>query len=67
MGASRAQIERVRTLGYAGWLDEQFALPASGTRWDFLVAAGFNGIGYKISQAGFDAAAWAKLLSAPDT
>ena len=67
MGASRAQIERVRTLGYAGWLDEQFALPASGTRWDFLVAAGFNDISYKISQAGFDAAAWAKLLSAPDT
>ena len=67
MGASRVQIERVRTLGYAGWLDEQFALPASGMRWDFLVAAGLNDISYKNSQTGFDAAAWAKLLSAPDT
>ena len=67
MGANRVQIERVRTLGYAGWLDEQFALPASGMRWDFLVAAGLNDISYKNSQTGFDAAAWAKLLSAPDT
>ena len=67
MGANRVQIERVRTLGYAGWLDEQFTLPASGTRWDFLVAAGLNDISYKNSQAGFDAAAWAKLLSAPNT
>ena len=67
MGASRAQIERVRSLGYAGWLDEQFALPASATRWDSLVAAGLNDISYKNSQAGFDATAWAKLLSAPDT
>ena len=67
MGANRVQIERVRTLGYAGWLDEQFALPSSGMRWDFLVAAGLNDISYKNSQAGFDAAAWAKLLSAPDT
>ncbi len=67
MGANRAQIERVRTLGYAGWLDAQFALPASATRWDFLVAAGLNDISYKNSQAGFDAAAWAKLLNAPDT
>ena len=67
MGANRLQIERVRTLGYAGWLDEQFALPASATRWGFLAAAGLNDIAYKNSQAGFDAAAWAKLLSAPDT
>ena len=67
MGANRLQIERVRTLGYAGWLDEQFALPASAARWSFLVAAGLNDIAYKNSQAGFDAAAWSKLLSAPDT
>jgi uncharacterized protein (DUF1800 family) len=67
MGANRAQIERVQALGYAGWLDEQFALPASPSRWDFLVAAGLDNISYKNSEAGFDAAAWAKLLSAPDT
>jgi uncharacterized protein (DUF1800 family) len=67
MGASRAQIERVQTLGYAGWLDEQFALPASGTRWDWLINAGYGDISHKNDQGGFDAAAWSKLLGAPDT
>ena len=67
MGASRAQIARVRELGFAGWLDEQFALPPSPSRWDWLIAAGYGDIGYRNSEAGFDAAAWAKLLGAPDT
>ena len=67
LGANRAQIARVQALGYTGWLDEQFALPASGTRWDLLVAAGLSDISNKNSEAGFDAVAWSKLLSAPDT
>ena len=67
LGAGRAQIARVVALGYAGWLDEQFALPASGTRWDWLVAQGYADISHKNDQAGFDATAWRKLLSAPDT
>ena len=28
MGATREHIAKVQRLGYAGWLDEQFALPA---------------------------------------
>jgi uncharacterized protein (DUF1800 family) len=67
MGASRAQMASVQALGYAGWLDAQFAFPASTTRWDWLVAAGYADISHKNDQAGFDAAAWAKLLGAPDT
>jgi len=67
MGATRAQIARVQALGYAGWLDEQFALPTSGSRWDLLVANGLADITYKNSEAGFDSVAWNKLLSAPDT
>ncbi|MEO8058605.1 MAG: DUF1800 domain-containing protein [Burkholderiales bacterium] len=67
MGANRAQIARVQALGYAGWLDEQFELPVSGTRWDLLVAGGLTDITYKNNEAGFDSVAWNKLLSAPDT
>jgi uncharacterized protein (DUF1800 family) len=67
MGASRAQIASVQALGFAGWIDAQFALPASTTRWDWLVAAGYADISHKNDEAGFDAAAWAKMLSAPDT
>lgn len=67
MGASRALIAQVQQLGYAGWLDAQFAMPVSAARWDWLVAKGFNAITYENSEAGFDASAWRKLLSAPDT
>ncbi len=67
MGASRALIAQVQQLGYAGWLDAQFALPASTARWDWLLAKGFNAITYKNSESGFDASAWFKLISSPDT
>jgi len=67
MGASRTHIEQVQALGYAGWLDEQFNMPASGTRWDWLVANGYADISHKNDEAGFDSAAWSKLLSSPDT
>ncbi|WP_295993936.1 DUF1800 domain-containing protein [Rugamonas sp.] len=67
MGASRAQIAQVRSLGYAGWLDAQFALAASGSRWDWLVGKGWNAAADKNSEAGFDAATWRKLIASPDT
>jgi uncharacterized protein (DUF1800 family) len=67
MGANRTHIAKVQSVGYAAWLDEQFALPASGTRWDWLVSKGFDAITYKNSQAGFDASVWRKLISSPDT
>ncbi len=67
MGASRAQIARVQALGYSGWIDEQLSVPGNGTRWDWLVAKGFNDISYRNSQAGFDSTAWRKLISSPDT
>ena len=67
MGASRAEIAQVVRLGYAGWLDAQFALPVSDSRWDWLVAQGYTASTHKNDEAGFDATVWRKLLSAPDT
>ena len=67
MGASRAEIASVQSLGYAAWIDAQFALPASTSRWDALVAAGFADPSFKNGEAGFDACAWRKLLASPDT
>jgi len=67
MGASRAEITRVVSLGYAGWLDAQFALPVTDSRWDWLVAQGYTAATHKNDQAGFDATMWRKMLSAPDT
>jgi uncharacterized protein (DUF1800 family) len=67
MGATAEQIARVQSIGYAAWLDEQFALPQQGTRWDWLVAAGFGTDTYKNTQAGFDPTMWRKLIASPDT
>lgn len=67
MGPTRAQIARVRALGYEGWLNEQFALAPSPSRWDALVAGGLNAVINRNNQAGFDACAWRKLIAAPDT
>ena len=67
MGANRTEIANVQSLGYAGWLDAQFALPVSDTRWDWLVAQGYTASTNKNGETGFDATVWRKLLSAPDT
>jgi uncharacterized protein (DUF1800 family) len=67
MGATREHIARVQSLGYAGWLDEQFALAPSGTRWDWLVAKGLDALTNKNGEAGADPAIWRKMLSSPDT
>lgn len=67
MGASRDTMARVQAVGYAAWIDEQMALPIASTRWDYLVANGYDAAANKNSEAGFDNCAWAKLLSSPDT
>ena len=67
MGANRAGIARVQSIGYAAWIDEQIALAPSTSRWDALVAAGFADPSFKNGEGGFDACAWRKLLSSPDT
>lgn len=67
MGATREQIASVQSLGYAGWLDQQFALAPSETRWDWMVAHGYAAAANKNSEAGADPSTWRKLLSSPDT
>ena len=67
MGATRDQIARVQAIGYSAWIDEQFSASVSTSRWDWLVANGYNAAINKNSEAGFDSAAWLKMLSAPDT
>jgi uncharacterized protein (DUF1800 family) len=67
MGANRAEMARVQQLGYAGWIDAQFAMPQSQSRWDWLVAKGFSAANFLAGEAGFDGASWAKLLGSPDT
>lgn len=67
MGATRSDISRVQAIGYAAWLDEQMTMPASTSRWDWLLAKGYDAAANKNSEAGADNAIWRKLLSSPDT
>jgi uncharacterized protein (DUF1800 family) len=67
MGATHELMARVQAVGYSKWIDEQMAMPASQTRWDWLMAKGFNAIENKNGQNGIDAALWFKLIASPDT
>ena len=66
LGSNAADIERVRTLGYAGWLDEQFALPRSSSNVDWLKLKGYDDAANRNSQAGSNNMLWRKLLASPD-
>jgi len=67
MGASRSEIAWVKTLGYERWIEAQFLVPRTKTRWNWLTAHGFDAAEYRGTPSGFDAASWWKLCSSPDT
>jgi uncharacterized protein (DUF1800 family) len=65
--ATDAEISRVKSLGYAGWLAEQAALPRSGeTHYDWMLARGYATDAQINSFNGTENTLWRKLLSAPD-
>jgi uncharacterized protein (DUF1800 family) len=66
MGSSRADIERVQQLGFAGWLDEQMRMPRPMPHWDWLASRGFAAAGLEFNTGGFDASMWRQLIGAPD-
>ena len=65
-GATDVLIARVKTLGYGGWLDEQFAAPRTQSHYDWMLAKGY-GIEANINSfAGTDNTLWRKWISSPD-
>ena len=42
LGSTRRDIARVRELGYAGWVDEQLAIPVVSSRWEWLKSKGYD-------------------------
>ncbi len=64
--ATDAQIARVQAVGYAGWLDEQFAAARTQGHYDWMVASGYaipdNINGFQ----GTDNTLWRKLIGSPD-
>lgn len=66
MGFSRGDIDRVATLGYEGWLNEQFATARQTSHYDWLVANGYSVTAYQGNGAGFDPVMWRQLIASPD-
>jgi uncharacterized protein (DUF1800 family) len=68
LGGTAADIVRVQTLGYAGWLEEQFALAQSESRVAWLRRKKYDDAAFLDKGWNeFDAASWRKLLSSADT
>lgn len=66
MGATRAEIDKVVSLGFAGWIDAQIAMPRTTSYWDWLVANGYNAVANINGMNGFDPMVWSQLITAPD-
>jgi uncharacterized protein (DUF1800 family) len=66
MGASRADLDQVATIGFDAWLEAQFNMPRQTSHWDWLVSAGYATTATMNSQAGFDPVMWRQLIASPD-
>jgi uncharacterized protein (DUF1800 family) len=65
--ATDADIARVQSLGYAGWLADQAAQPRTQSHYDWMIAKGYaSDPTNNISFTGTDYSLWRKLLSSPD-
>jgi uncharacterized protein (DUF1800 family) len=65
-GADAASIDLVKSLGYAAWLDQQFAMPRGSSRLDYLYAKGYDAVENKNSRNGITNALWHHLMTNPD-
>jgi len=66
MGASRADLDQVASVGFEAWLDAQFNMARQTSHWDWLVSAGYATTATINSQAGFDPVMWRQLIASPD-
>ncbi len=65
-GGTDTQIGRVQTLGFSGWLDEQFAAPRTQGHYDWMVEKGYAVVTNIFNFNGTDNTLWRKLISSPD-
>ena len=66
MGATSAGIQTVIDRGYAGWIDDQMALPRATSHWDWLGNNGYNVAANINGETGFDPSIWRQLIAEPD-
>ena len=66
MGAVSADNQKIQSLGFDGWITEQFNTPRTIAHWDWLVGAGYNTAANINSQAGFEPTLWRQLIGGSD-
>jgi uncharacterized protein (DUF1800 family) len=65
--ATDADITRVQSLGYAGWLADQATQPQTQGHYDWMIAKGYaSDVTNTLSFTGTDYSLWRKLISSPD-
>jgi uncharacterized protein (DUF1800 family) len=65
--ATDADITRVQSLGYTGWLADQATQPRTQSHYDWMIAKGYaNDLTSTLSFTGTDYSLWRKLISSPD-
>jgi len=66
MGATAADIVSVQTLGFDGWLTDQFNTARKIAHWDWMVGAGYNVAANSNSETGYDPSVWRQLIGGTD-
>ncbi len=66
MGASAADILHVQALGYAGWIDEQQAMPREIGHWNWLCAQGYHNGPRANDVALMDMTLWRQAITGKD-
>ena len=64
--ATDTDVTAVQNQGYSAWLDAQFALPASQTGWDWLMANGYNDVSFISATLPMDYMIWKQLMGTSD-
>ena len=64
--ATDTDVTAVQNQGYSAWLDAQFALPASQTGWDWLMANGYNDAAFITQTQPMDYMIWKQLMGTSD-
>jgi uncharacterized protein (DUF1800 family) len=62
LNASDADIAAVQAAGFSTWLDQQFQVASGQSRYDWLVANGYDASTNQNSQAGMDNVLWHHLI-----
>jgi uncharacterized protein (DUF1800 family) len=67
MGATKTDIDAIKTGNYDAWLSTQFGLARATSNWDWMVSRGYNAAANNFSQDGFNQSMWRQAISSQDT